>query len=402
MTKNTKSYTVRNLQRVLAVFVLMIFAFGAAVFAQIRIGPAVPTFPPTPTINAAGAVFAMTNATAGNAIVTYARAQDGTLTRLATVSTRGLGMGVDTDTQGPLRLSADNRFLYAVNPGSDNISVFAVSGTSLTFLQIVDAGDQPLSLTINGNLLYSMDGSVAGNGIRGFRIASDGTLTQLPNSFRALSSKVAVPGDVEFSPDGSVILVTQKVTNELIAPFRIIDAFTIGTDGYASAMPVKNRSNGIRPFSIAFRNDGRLISVESFNAEDNLSAASSYQLNPDGTLSLISASVPNGQTDVCWVVITNDGRYAYTANFGNGTISSYGFDPAGNLTLLSGRAAFFGMMSQPVDIDFSADGRYLYQLLRGSGAVASLRVENDGSLTTLGVLAGGLPVANGASGLAAY
>ena len=81
-----------------------------------------------------GAVFAMTNETARNQIVIYRRANDGTLTMLRSVRTRGLGIGVDTDTQGPLRLSPDNRFLYAVNPGSDNISVFEVNGTRLRFL----------------------------------------------------------------------------------------------------------------------------------------------------------------------------------------------------------------------------------------------------------------------------
>jgi len=349
----------------------------------------------------AGAVFAMTNETAGNRIVTYGRANDGTLTRLRSVRTRGLGQGVDTDTQGPLRLSPDNRFLYAVNPGSDNISVFEVNGTRLRFLQIIDAGDQPLSLTISGNLLYSLDGSVAGNGIRGFRIARNGTLRELPDSFRLLSSPIAVPGDIEFSPDGSTILVTHKTTNVVLTPQNAIDAFSIDGNGYASAMPVRNPSFGIRPFSLAFRGDGKLVVVESFNAAPNLSAASSYQLHPGGTLSVMSGSVPNAQTDVCWVLITNDGRYAYTANFGSGTISSYSLDASGALTLLNGNAAFLGEMSQPVDIDLSADGRFLYQLLRGTGAVAAFRIENNGSLTALGAIAGGLPVADGASGLAA-
>jgi hypothetical protein len=135
MKKYTKNYVMLNLPQALTVFVLMILAFGATTFAQPGRSRAV------------GAVFAMTNATEGNEIVTYARAGDGTLTRLNNVEkTRGLGIGVDTDTQGPLRLSPDNRFLYAVNPGSDNISVFAVDGVRLRFLQIIAAGDQPLSL----------------------------------------------------------------------------------------------------------------------------------------------------------------------------------------------------------------------------------------------------------------
>lgn len=350
----------------------------------------------------AGAVFAMTNETDGNRIVRYGRASDGTLTRLGSVRTRGLGQGVDTDTQGPLRLSPDNRFLYAVNPGSDEISVFEVNGTRLKFRQIIEAGDQPLSLTISGNLLYSLDGSVAGNGIRGFRIAPDGSLSALPGSFRNLSSPIAVPGEVRFSADGRVLLVTQKTTNTLLTPPNAIDAFAVGADGYASAMPIRNASVGLRPFSLAPRNDGKVVVVESFNAAPNLSALSSYQLNADGTLAPISASVRNGQTDVCWVVITPDGRYVFAANFGSGTISSYSLSSSGALQLLNGAAASLGAMSQPVDLSLSSGGRFLYLLLRGTGAVAALRIESDGSLVRLGITGGDLPVADGASGLAAY
>ena len=292
--------------------------------------------------------------------------------------------------------------MYAVNAGSDDVSVFAVDGTRLHFIQKVDAGDEPVSLTLSGNLLYVLNGSVAGNGIRGFTIASDGTLTPLPNSFRDLSSRIAVPGNIQFSPDGHVILVTHKVTNELVPPFHIIDGFTIGADGYASATPIPNESHGIRPFSLAFRNDGKLVVVESHNAVDNRSAASSYQLNPGGTITVISGSVPNGQTDVCWVVVSNDQRYAFTSNFASGTISSYRFDSSAALTLINGSAASFGNTTQPVDSGLSADGRYLYQLLRGSGAVAALRIEDGGSLTPLGIVVGGLPVNDGASGLAVY
>jgi 6-phosphogluconolactonase (cycloisomerase 2 family) len=253
-------------------------------------------------------------------------------------------------------------------------------------------------------LLYSLDGSVAGNGIRGFRVAADGTLTELPNSFRNLSSPIAVPGEVSFSPDGRTILVTHKTTNVLFPSSpNAIDAFAIGSDGYASSAPLRNASFGLRPFSLAFRpSDSKLVVVESYNAAPALSAASSYQFNPNGTISVISGSVPNGQTDGCWVVITKDGRYAYTSNFGSGTISSYSLSPTGVLTLINGAAASFGDTTQPVDPALSSDGNYIYQLLRGNGAVAALRINADGSLIPLGITTGGLPVNNGISGLAAY
>jgi len=397
MGNNLKYCVVRKFRLASAVFAFAVFAFGSGAFGQG--GP----------FDSAGAVFAMTNATAGNEILIYSRASDGTLNGnirrrpISRISTRGLGIGVDTDTQGPLRLSPDNRFLYAVNPGSDNISVFEVNGTQLRFLQIIDAGDQPLSLTISGNLLYVLDGSVAEQGIMGFRIAADGTLTALPDSFRMLSSPIAVPGEIKFSPDGRILLITHKTTNVLLTPQNAIDAFTVDANGYASATPIRNASFGLRPFSLAFRNsDSKLVVVEAFNAAPNMSAVSSYQLNADGTITVINGSVPNMQTDVCWVLVTDDGRFVYASNFGSGTISSYSLSAAGTLALINGAAASFGNMTQPVDIDLSADGRYLYQLLRGTGEVAALRVNDDGSLTLLQRIAGGLPVGDGASGLAAY
>ena len=349
-----------------------------------------------------GAVFAMTNVTAGNRIVAYRRAAGGALTRVDSVPTRGNGIGVDLDTTGSLVLSGDRRFLYAVNAGSDDVTVFAVNGTNLSFLQKVDAGDQPNSLTLHRDLLYVLNGSVAGNGIRGFRVAADGRLTPLPNSFRLLSSPIAVPGQVQFSPDGRVLLVTHKTTNVLLRPQNAIDAFTVGSDGRASATPRRNASHGLRPFSLAFREDGRLVVVEAFNAAPGKSAVSSYRLSPGGRLSVVSGSVDNGQTDACWVVVTKDGRHAYTSNFGSGTISSYRFGAGGELRLLDGRTAFTGALSQPVDLALSADGRFLYLLLRGTGGVAAFRINDDGSLRSLGTEVGGLPVADGASGLAAF
>ncbi len=350
----------------------------------------------------AGAAFAMTNEVDDNRIITYRRATDGTLTRVGSVSTRGNGIGVDLDAQGGLTLSSDHEFLYAANAGSDEVSVFGVDGTDLTFLQKVYAGDQPLSITLHEDLLYVLDGSVAGNGILGFEVAADGTLSEIPKSFRLLSSPIAVPGQVQFSPNGRKLLVTHKTTNVLLPPKNAIDVFRIGSDGLASATPRREASHGLRPFSLAFRDDGKLVVVESFNAAPERSAVSSYRLGDRGALNVISGSVRNNQTDVCWVVITDNGRYVYTANFGSGTISSYRFGDRGKLHLMRGKAAFTGALSQPVDLALSRDSSFLYLLLRGTGAVAAFDVAGDGSLMPLGVVKGGLPVADGVSGLAAY
>ena len=196
--------------------------------------------------------------------------------------------------------------------------------------------------------------------------------------------------------------MTEKTTNLVLSPHSAIDAWTIGSDGLPSVAQLRDASHGIRPFSLAFRSDGTLVVAESFDATPGLAAASSYQVAPNGTLNVVSGSVPNHQTDSCWIVITKDGRYVFTANFGAGTISSYGLSPAGQLSLINGDAAFLGKLSQPVDLALSNDSHYLYLLLRGKGAVASFAIGDGGTLKPLGVVTGALPVADGASGLAAY
>lgn len=349
-----------------------------------------------------GAAFAMTNATGDNRIVRYRRAADGRLSPVGSISTRGRGIGVDLDTQGALRLSEDRRFLYAPNAGSDDVTVFSVAGTRLTFVQKVPAGDQPNSLALHDDLLYVLDGSVAGNGILGFRVGADGRLTKLQGSFRLLSSPIAVPGQVEFSPDGRLLVVTQKTTAVTLSPLIALDTFRVRSDGYTKMMPRRNASHGVRPFSLAFRGNSQLVVVEAFDAAAERSAVSSYDVSPTGALSTVSGSVRNGQTDACWIVVTKNGKYVYTANFGSGTISSYRYARNGRLALLDAVGAEFGALSQPVDLALSADGSYLYLLLRGTGQVASLEIQPDGGLRDLGRVNGGLPVADGASGLIAY
>ncbi len=350
-----------------------------------------------------GAAFAMTNRSTGNQIIVYRRAANGALTRVDKVPTRGTGLGTDLDTQGGLRLSKHHRMLYAVNAGSDNISAFSVNGTRLKFLQKIYAGDEPNSLTVHRRLLYVLDGSVAGNGIRGFRIRSNGTLRPLRHSFRLLSSPIAVPGTVQFSPDGSHLYVTHKTTNVVVPPKNAIDVFRVKKDGSTSALPKREASFGLRPFSLAFRNNRQLLVVESFNAAPALSAVSSYRVSSQGALKVISGSVRNRQTDSCWIVVTKNNRYVYTANFGSGTISSYKLSRTGKLRLLDGKAAFLGIDSQPVDLDLAANSRFLYLLLRGTGGVAAFKVGDGGGLSRRGgVVTGGLPVADGASGLAVY
>ncbi|CEJ92807.1 hypothetical protein VHEMI08437 [[Torrubiella] hemipterigena] len=351
----------------------------------------------------AGAVFALTNVAADNKVIAFSRSASGVLTQVGEYSTGGRGQGVDFDTQGGLQLDQSNKFLYAVNPTDDLVTVFCVDGSKLSKVQTIYAGDQPLSIALSKNgYAYVMDGSVASTGIFGFKVNPiDGTLSPITNQTIALSTPIGVPGDVTFSPDGHTLVVTNKVGSTL-------DVFSVDDLGHASAAPITTiASSGVRPFAATFHNDFLYV-IESGLPSLKNAALSTYRLNGGQAPSLtaITKAERNEQTDGCWVVVTKDGKYAYTANFVSGSISSYALSADGSAKLINGQAALpGGQGSQPVDLVLSHDGRYLYNLLRGSGAVAGFEIQGDGSLKQVGDLAGkgmGLPAADGASGLAGY
>jgi 6-phosphogluconolactonase len=184
-------------------------------------------------------------------------------------------------------------------------------------------------------------------------------------------------------------VVTEKGTN-------LIDTYVVGDDGRASG-PVSHPSSGATPFGFAFSKRGDLV-VSEANGVPGGSAASSYGLSDDGNLELVSGSVATNQGAACWVVITKNGRYAYTANAASGSISGFRLGHDGSLRLLNadGRTGVTG--DNPSDMALSKNSQFLYARIGRSGSIGAFEVQADGSLKLIAG-ASGLP-ANSA-GLAA-
>jgi 6-phosphogluconolactonase (cycloisomerase 2 family) len=346
-----------------------------------------------------GAVYVLTNQVS-NAVAAFDRAPDGTLTAAGTFSTGGAGNPVAqpgdpaTDplaSQGALILSNDKKFLFAVNAGSNEISVLSIGKDALTLVDKVSSGGvRPISLTVHENLLYVLNEGGTPN-ITGFTVSDTGELTPLPGSTRPLTAgSAADPAEVSFNPDGSLLVVTEKAAN-------LVDVYVVGSDGVAGP-PIPNPSNGLTPFGFAFDQRNNLIVSEAVGGAPNASAVSSYIAALNGTLDVVSASVPDMQTAACWIVITNSGRYVYTTNTGSGVASSYTLDANGTLTLLNSVAANLGATSFPIDMALNNSSRYLYVHAAGLQTVEAFSVAPDGSLTSIDS-AGGLPL--GAQGIAA-
>jgi len=295
--------------------------------------------------------------------------------------------------QGALILDQGNQFLFAVNAGSNEISVLKINKNTLSIVDVVNSGGiRPISLALQGDLLYVLNEGGTPN-ITGFTVEDDGTLAPLTGSTRPLIGGVAAdPAQIGFSQDGALLVVTEKNGNRL-------NTYTIDSNGLPSA-PINNASNGMTPFGFAFNNADTLVVSEAFGGAPSQSAVSSYNAPGSGILSVISGSVPNSQTASCWVVITNNGKFAFVSNTGSGTISSYRINAEdGSLTLLNSIAANTGTGSAPIDMTLSNNSQFLYVLLGGTQSVAAFGVaQNNGNLTSINTY-GGLPL--GAQGIAA-
>jgi 6-phosphogluconolactonase len=338
-----------------------------------------------------GAVYTLTNAASGNAVAIFDRARDGSLSAEGAVATGGLGTGAGLGSQGALVL--DGRRLFAVNAGSDSISALRVGpGDRVSLTDVAPSrGVKPISLTARGHLLYVLN---AGNGaapanIHGFLVAF-GQLVPLPGSSRPLSTALPDPAQIEFTPNGRHLVVTEKATNRIVT-------YRIGPLGFAGP-PNAQPSAGETPFGFAFDPRGRLIVSEAFGGAPDASVLSSYRVASNGTISAIDPNVATTETAACWVVVTKDGRFTYTTNTGSNSISGYAIEADGGLTLLDadGRTADTG--AGPIDASLSRANRFLYTLNDGAHEIQGFAVGSDGSLDSLGAV-GGLPV--GAVGLAA-
>jgi 6-phosphogluconolactonase len=331
-------------------------------------------------------VYTMSNAAAANSVVVYRQSWDGSLNLLGHAPTGGKGTGAGLGSQGSLALTNSHRWLLTVNAGSNDVSVFGVSDEGLSLASKTPSGGQtPISLAVSGRIVYVLNAG-APNNITGFTLANDGSLTPIANSTQPLSTASAGPAEVQFSPDGDRLVVTEKATN-------LIDVFPV-TWGVAGP-PVISPSNGVTPYGFAFSKHDRLFVAEAFGGAASASAVSSYNVKPNEMLQVISGSVPTTQTAACWLVVNPAGTFAYTANTGSMTVSVFAIGPNGSLTL--GGSLGSTPAGSAIDLSFSGAGRFLNALTENNATIVTFRIQPDGSLQSVGTV----PAPPSAAGLVA-
>ncbi len=225
----------------------------------------------------------------------YHRASDGTLSPAGTYATGGLGgvlAGSVVDhlaSQGSLSYDQRHALLYAVNAGSDTISVFArarrpARAAPGAELRRVVPGQR--GRPRRPGLRAERAGRRPAAGLPGPRAAG------WSRSPARAARSAWTPRPARSSPTPRGRSPSPRTAASSSSPPRPTGMTSTcsasGSDGYLSAAPVVNAEPGTVPFAISFDRYGHLVI-----AEAGTNALATFALAPRGTLSLIDA-VPTG------------------------------------------------------------------------------------------------------------
>lgn len=381
----------------------LLFALATAVAVAVA-GSAVASHGDPPTSAVVGQVYVNDNTAPVNTVAGFDRLADGTLTPIpgSPFAVGGSGAGLPDASQGSLELSADGRYLLAVDAGSNQISVLRIKPDGS--LQIAEGspvssdGVNPVSIAVYGDLVYVANQGPGSNpevtngdtNYTGFTLNAGGHLTPVAGSTYALPNN-SKPGDVLFNGDGTRLVGTRIASSQ-------IDSFTVAGDGlltpaadspYAAQSVSPAQGYGQLGSEFSPTNPDQLFVSDAHTATGTAAfpgLVSSFTDAANGALTPRGAPVANDGTASCWIEISHDGNYLFVVNTASGTISSYSIGGNGTLTFLHSTApGEIGAGAE--DARLSPDGSTLWVVESGTDAVTGFSV-NGGSLTPLSAASG--------------
>ena len=310
--------------------------------------------------------------TAINTVLAFRLNAAGNMQPAGSYATGGSGTGAGLGNQGALAFSENQRYLFAINAGSNDVSVFRVRDNGLELVdRAAEPGLTPVSLTVAHDRVYVVN--AGDDSIFGYRFdARSGRLYPLEQSYRKLGDEASGPAQISFDRDGDALVVTEKAGNKIVS-------FTLDNRG----LPDQKHSvasAGNTPFGFAFGKRNQFFVSEAQGGAANGATVSAYRLDEDGSVQLLDGAVAVDQTAACWLATSPNGKLAFTANTPAGSIAAFAIGRHGELELLQARAA---EESRPNDLAVSDDGRHLYTLSNGDHSIGVYRIGRSGELERL-------------------
>ena len=355
----------------------------------------------TGTSRVVGHVYVNDNTAPVNTVAGFDRHADGSLTAIpgSPFSVGGSGLGSPDASQGSLQLSANGRFLLAVDAGSNQVSVLRIehngSLQAVNGSPVSSGGVDPVSIGVDRNLVYVANAGPGANvgdtNYTGFRLQpGNGLLQPIPNSTYVLPND-SKPGQILFNGNGRKAAGTRIATSE-------IDSFTVSHQGLL--IPAAGSPYLAQAFTPA-QGWGQLGSEfsptqpnELFVSDAHTAAGggafpglvSSFIDGSGGSLTPVGAPVANDGGAACWVEISHNGKFLFVVNTASASISSYSIGKGGTLTFL--QSTLPGQIGAGAeDARLAPNGRTLWVVESGTNAVTGFSVQG-GTLTPLSQIPG--------------
>ena len=131
-----------------------------------------------------------------------------------------------------------------------------------------------------------------------------------------------------------------------------LSVYEVSSDGSLTG-PVTTPSSGTTPFGFGFDNRGTPRGVGGIRRRRGRQrAVSSYRVERDGSVNLVSGSKATTQTAACWIAVSDNNHFAYAANAGSASIHGL-FDRVRRLAQLgSTRASAASTGAGPSELAF--------------------------------------------------
>jgi 6-phosphogluconolactonase (cycloisomerase 2 family) len=242
-------------------------------------------------------------------------------------------------------------------------------------------GSRPVSATSSRGLLYVLNSDVSASGISGYYVTPWGALIPIAGSVRPTSSPTALPGQIEFDPTGSLLVVSERLTGTQ----GVLSTYTVGFLGRPGPA-VPHASTGKGPFGIAFGHRNVMVVSNEHFPDVLTSTVSSYGVSRGGNVTPI-ANVPANAGGACWTVITDNGKLAYVTSPFTSDINGFRIGNDGSLTGVTPSSVVAHSDGLTLDEALSHNSRYLYVLISAgfaSARVDAFAINNDGTIKLIG------------------
>ena len=336
-----------------------------------------PQGPPGPGVDAGpgvvGAVYIASNDSAHNEVWAFARSADGSLSDPWAFSTGGTGTGTSLGDQGAVFLDATAKYVFAVNAGSNTVSMFTVDADgSLTLVGTPPSsgGVKPISVTEHGGHVYVLNAgdetnapTVAGYSASATGLASNSVSLALSTAV----SSAAAAAQISFTPDGQHLVVTEKGTGQ-------IDTYNVDGTGVATGPHTQTAAGGAgaTPYGFAFSQNGTLLVTEAAGS------VSAYSISATGVLAATTTSLSTHQAAPCWMAA--GGNWGWAVNAGSDSVTGYSVASDGTIQLTTSSGIAAATANKPLDAALSSDGELLYVIDSNDHAISTYEIATDGSL----------------------